>query len=55
MEQIKKQDIEQQQTALKDVVAYALSLAEKAGASAEVGMTKVSGLSVSTRLGEIKI
>ena len=54
MEQIKKQDIEQQQTALKDVVAYALSLAEKAGASAEVGMTKVSGLSVSTRLGEIE-
>ncbi|KGQ52220.1 protein PmbA [Gallibacterium anatis] len=54
MEQIKKQDIEQQQTALKNVVAYALSLAEKAGASAEVGMTKVSGLSVSTRLGEIE-
>lgn len=54
MEQIKKQDIEQQQTALKDVVAYALSLAEKAGARAEVGMTKVSGLSVSTRLGEIE-
>lgn len=54
MEQIKKQDIEQQQTALKDVVAYALSLVEKAGASAEVGMTKVSGLSVSTRLGEIE-
>ncbi|WP_409025467.1 metalloprotease PmbA [Gallibacterium anatis] len=54
MEQIKKQDIEQQQTALKNVVAYALSLAEKAGASAEVGMTKVSGLNVSTRLGEIE-
>ncbi|MGY6772608.1 metalloprotease PmbA [Gallibacterium sp. ZY190522] len=54
MEQIKKQDIEQQQTVLKEAVAYALSLAEKAGADAEVGVTKVSGLSVSTRLSEIE-
>lgn len=51
---LQKQDVIQQQQMLCDAAEYALSLAEQAGATAEVGMTKVTGLSVSTRLKEIE-
>lgn len=44
---------EQEQT-LRQAVSFALESAQKAGATAEVGVTKVSGLSVSTRLQEIE-
>ncbi|MFC0308154.1 metalloprotease PmbA [Gallibacterium trehalosifermentans] len=50
----KKNELKQQQQHLCDAAEYALSLAAKAGATAEVGMTKVAGLSVSTRLKEIE-
>lgn len=39
---------------LRDAVSFAIETAQKAGATAEVGVTKVSGLSVSTRLQEIE-
>lgn len=42
--------LQQQEQALREAVKYAVSLAEKAGATAEVAVTKVAGLSVSTRL-----
>lgn len=54
MTQQNKRNFIDQQQQLCDAVEYALSLAEKAGATAEVGMTKVTGLSVSTRLKEIE-
>ncbi|OOH86324.1 metalloprotease PmbA [Pasteurellaceae bacterium 15-036681] len=50
MSLITKQELQQQETALKEAVETALMLAKKAGATAEVGVTKVAGLSVSTRL-----
>ncbi len=43
-----------QQQDLRDAVSFALETAQKAGATAEVSVTKVSGLSVSTRLQEIE-
>ncbi|OOF52502.1 metalloprotease PmbA [Rodentibacter trehalosifermentans] len=43
-----------QEQELRQAVSFALEMAQKAGASAEVGVTKVSGLSVSTRLQEIE-
>ncbi|OBW91173.1 protein PmbA [Gallibacterium genomosp. 3] len=54
MTQQNKRNFIDQQQQLCDAVEYALSLVEKAGATAEVGMTKVTGLSVSTRLKEIE-
>lgn len=49
-----KTELQQQEQILKDAVQTALQLAEKAGATAEVGVTKVAGLSVSTRLEQIE-
>ena len=43
-----------QEQELRQAVSFAVALATKAGASAEVAVTKVSGLSVSTRLQEIE-
>lgn len=43
-----------QEQELRQAVSFAVDLATKAGASAEVAVTKVSGLSVSTRLQEIE-
>lgn len=45
-------ELKQQEQQLREAVATALALAEKAGATAEVGVTKVAGLSVSTRLAQ---
>lgn len=44
----------QQENALREAVAYAIELAQRAGAEAEAATTKVAGLSLSTRLGEIE-
>lgn len=43
-----------QEQELRQAVSFAVALATKAGVSAEVAVTKVSGLSVSTRLQEIE-
>lgn len=43
-----------QEQELRQAVNFAIELATKSGASAEVAVTKVSGLSVSTRLQEIE-
>lgn len=43
-----------QEQTLRDAVSFAIETAQNAGATAEVGVTKVSGLSVSTRLQEIE-
>lgn len=43
-----------QEQELRQAVSFAVALATKSGASAEVAVTKVSGLSVSTRLQEIE-
>lgn len=45
-----KQDLQQQEIELRQAVEFALGFAKKAGAEAEVAVTKVAGLSVSTRL-----
>ncbi|AUI65511.1 MULTISPECIES: metalloprotease PmbA [Glaesserella] len=50
MSLISKEELQQQEKTLRDAVSMALELAQKAGATAEVGVTKVAGLSVSTRL-----
>ncbi|MDG6896017.1 metalloprotease PmbA [Volucribacter amazonae] len=46
--------LRQQQTELCEAVSYAVELATQAGATAEVAVTKVSGLSVSVRLREVE-
>ncbi|MFU2078577.1 metalloprotease PmbA [Avibacterium endocarditidis] len=46
--------LKQQEQELHDAVSYAIDIATKASASAEVAVTKVNGLSVSTRLQEIE-
>ncbi|PJG83485.1 metalloprotease PmbA [Caviibacterium pharyngocola] len=46
--------LKQQEQELREAVAYAVEIAQKAGAEAEVAVTKVSGLSVSTRLQEVE-
>ncbi|GJJ80702.1 metalloprotease PmbA [Pasteurella canis] len=46
--------LQQQEQELREAVSYAVEIAQKAGATAEVAVTKVSGLSVSTRLQEIE-
>ena len=45
-----KAALQAQELELRDAVEFALQIAKKVGAEAEVGVTKVSGLSVSTRL-----
>lgn len=45
-----KSELQNQEQQLKQAVEIALDFAKKAGATAEVAVTKVSGLSVSTRL-----
>ncbi|WP_301098440.1 metalloprotease PmbA [Otariodibacter sp.] len=50
MSLITKKELQKQEQQLREAVKLALSLAEKSGATAEVGVTKVAGLSVSTRL-----
>lgn len=45
-----KAALQAQELELREAVEFALQIAKKAGAEAEVGVTKVSGLSVSTRL-----
>lgn len=44
----------QQEQQLRDAVSYAVEIAQKSGATAEVAVTKVQGLSVSTRLREVE-
>lgn len=46
--------LKSQEQTLRDAVSFGIETAQKAGATAEVGVTKVSGLSVSTRLQEIE-
>ena len=46
--------LKSQEQTLRDAVSFAIETTQKAGATAEVGVTKVSGLSVSTRLQEIE-
>ena len=46
--------LKDQEQELRQAVSFAIELATKSGASAEVAVTKVSGLSVSTRLQEIE-
>ncbi|WP_439236255.1 metalloprotease PmbA [Lonepinella koalarum] len=46
--------LKQQEQELRAAVSYVVELAQKAGATAEVAVTKVSGLSVSTRLQEVE-
>ena len=46
--------LKSQEQTLRDAVSFAIETAQKAGATAEVGVTKVSRLSVSTRLQEIE-
>lgn len=46
--------LRQQEQELRDAVDYAVKIAQQAGASAEVSVTKVSGLSVSARLQEVE-
>lgn len=47
-------ELQAQEQILREAVQTALNLAEKAGAAAEVAVTKVAGLSVSTRLEQIE-
>ena len=46
--------LKSQEQTLRDAVSFAIETAQNAGATAEIGVTKVSGLSVSTRLQEIE-
>lgn len=49
---VNKAELQRQEQLLKEAVDTALSFAQKAGATAEVGVTKVAGLSVSSRLAQ---
>ncbi|AWW34737.1 metalloprotease PmbA [Mannheimia varigena] len=49
-----KQMLKQQELELRQAVEFALDFAKKAGAEAEVGVTKVAGLSVSSRLEQVE-
>lgn len=51
---ITKQELQTQEQELRQAVEFALNLAKKAGAEAEVGVTKVAGLSVSSRLEQVE-
>ena len=46
--------LKSQEQTLRDAVSFAIETAQKAGATAEVGVTKVSGLADSTRRQEIE-
>lgn len=52
MSLVTQQDLTQQEQQLREAVLHALQCAEKAGATAEVSVTKVSGLSVSARFAQ---
>lgn len=49
-----KQELQNQEQQLRQAVEFALNFAKKSGAEAEVGVTKVSGLSVSSRLEQVE-
>ncbi|QLB19038.1 metalloprotease PmbA [Mannheimia granulomatis] len=49
-----KQELQQQEIELRQAVEFALNFAKKFGAEAEVGVTKVAGLSVSSRLEQVE-
>lgn len=49
-----KQTLQQKEQELQQAVEFALNFAKKAGAEAEVGITKVAGLSVSSRLEQVE-
>ncbi|TLU76246.1 metalloprotease PmbA [Mannheimia varigena] len=49
-----KQMLKQQEQELRQAVEFALDFAKKTGAEAEVGVTKVAGLSVSSRLEQVE-
>ncbi|MDD0824703.1 metalloprotease PmbA [Mannheimia sp. AT1] len=49
-----KKMLQQQEQELRQAVEFALNFAKKTGAEAEVGVTKVAGLSVSSRLEEVE-
>ena len=51
---ITKQELQTQEQELSQAVEFALNFAKKAGAEAEVGVTKVAGLSVSSRLEQVE-
>ncbi|QIW16055.1 metalloprotease PmbA [Pasteurellaceae bacterium RH1A] len=51
---IDKAELQEQEQTLRQAVQSALDFAKKAGAEAEVAVTKVAGLSVSTRLEELE-
>lgn len=51
---ITKQELQTQEQELRQAVEFALNFAKKAGAEAEVGVTKVAGLSVSSRLERVE-
>lgn len=54
MSMTNKQELQQQEQALRQAVEFALNFAKKCGAEAEVGVTKVAGLSVSSRLEQVE-
>lgn len=54
MSLISKQELQNQEQELRQAVEFALNFAKKAGAEAEVGVTKVAGLSVSSRLEQVE-
>lgn len=47
---ISREELQKQKETLEQAVRFALDFAKKSGAEAEVGVTKVAGLSISTRL-----
>ncbi|QIM66707.1 metalloprotease PmbA [Mannheimia granulomatis] len=49
-----KQELQQQEIELRQAVEFALNFAKRFGAQAEVGVTKVAGLSVSSRLEQVE-
>lgn len=51
---ITKQELQTQEQELRQAVEFALNFAKKVGAEAEVGVTKVAGLSVSSRLEQVE-
>ena len=51
---ITKQELQTQEQELRQAVEFALNFAKKAGAEAEDGVTKVAGLSVSSRLEQVE-
>ncbi len=54
MSLVTKQELQTQEQELRQAVEFALNFAKKAGAEAEVSVTKVAGLSVSSRLEQVE-